>query len=319
MIAHRGNTCGPNPDRENTAEYIQEAIDKGYHVEIDLRVAEDDLFLGHDDPDRRVELRWLVERADKLLIHAKNREALQLCLAHSLHCFAHQKDDFTMTSEGYVWVHDPRDEITADSIVPLITRYEVFEYERLDEVRGLCTDWPDLVPRYHREDSEGFGGSGITKELFDFVYALLPKGSHILELGSGPISTPKFVQAGFRVTTVENDEKYLGYESGATYIHAPMRESWYCRDAVRNGLRDLPPYDLLLVDGPVGSESRRMFYGNRDLFDLNCHIILDDTWRPNEYQVAVLLQEELKRATVHCGQHTIMLNQPSSKGIIHAF
>ena len=28
LIAHRGNTTGPNPARENTVAYIQEALDK---------------------------------------------------------------------------------------------------------------------------------------------------------------------------------------------------------------------------------------------------------------------------------------------------
>ena len=30
LIAHRGNINGPNPERENTVSYIQEALDKGY-------------------------------------------------------------------------------------------------------------------------------------------------------------------------------------------------------------------------------------------------------------------------------------------------
>ena len=36
LIAHRGNVNGKNPERENTIEYIEEAIKKGYHCEIDI-------------------------------------------------------------------------------------------------------------------------------------------------------------------------------------------------------------------------------------------------------------------------------------------
>ena len=32
LIAHRGNISGPNPKRENTPEYIEEAIEKGFDV-----------------------------------------------------------------------------------------------------------------------------------------------------------------------------------------------------------------------------------------------------------------------------------------------
>ena len=36
LIAHRGNTNGKLPDRENTNDYIKEAISKGFDVEIDI-------------------------------------------------------------------------------------------------------------------------------------------------------------------------------------------------------------------------------------------------------------------------------------------
>jgi hypothetical protein len=36
LISHRGNTIGPNPEMENSPLYIQETLDKGFDVEIDL-------------------------------------------------------------------------------------------------------------------------------------------------------------------------------------------------------------------------------------------------------------------------------------------
>ena len=36
LIAHRGNIDGPNVNEENKPEYILQAIEKGYFVEIDL-------------------------------------------------------------------------------------------------------------------------------------------------------------------------------------------------------------------------------------------------------------------------------------------
>ena len=35
LISHRGNIDGPQPDRENSPNYINEAIEAGYNVEID--------------------------------------------------------------------------------------------------------------------------------------------------------------------------------------------------------------------------------------------------------------------------------------------
>ena len=36
LISHRGNINGVNPKLENTKEYVDLAIDKGYSVEIDV-------------------------------------------------------------------------------------------------------------------------------------------------------------------------------------------------------------------------------------------------------------------------------------------
>ena len=36
LIAHRGNIDGPNPERENSPEYIEEALKAGYDVEVDV-------------------------------------------------------------------------------------------------------------------------------------------------------------------------------------------------------------------------------------------------------------------------------------------
>ena len=36
LISHRGNLNGPKPDQENSPNYINNAISKGYNVEIDV-------------------------------------------------------------------------------------------------------------------------------------------------------------------------------------------------------------------------------------------------------------------------------------------
>ena len=49
-VAHRGNTRGRKPSEENSPEYVQEALSKGFHVEVDVRLFNEEWYLGHDDP-----------------------------------------------------------------------------------------------------------------------------------------------------------------------------------------------------------------------------------------------------------------------------
>ena len=50
IISHRGNLDGPIFEKENHPDYILNAIDAGFDVEIDLWKIETKLFLGHDEP-----------------------------------------------------------------------------------------------------------------------------------------------------------------------------------------------------------------------------------------------------------------------------
>ena len=68
LIAHRGNFSGPNPERENTIEYIQEALDLGYEVEIDIW-GRSQLWLGHDKPENPCPISFLMKNRKKLWIH----------------------------------------------------------------------------------------------------------------------------------------------------------------------------------------------------------------------------------------------------------
>ena len=60
LIAHRGNINGPDPSKENTPEYIEQAIAQGFDVEVDVRYSplHSKLYLGHDEPDYKVDWFW---------------------------------------------------------------------------------------------------------------------------------------------------------------------------------------------------------------------------------------------------------------------
>jgi hypothetical protein len=101
-IAHRGNMLGRNPEEENLPEYINRALNQGFHVEIDVWCFGDKWFLGHDEPQYPIEESFLEN--DKLVCHAKNEEAIHTMLKNkNIHCFWHENDLCTITSKGWVW------------------------------------------------------------------------------------------------------------------------------------------------------------------------------------------------------------------------
>ena len=105
LISHRGNINGPIPELENTINYIQQTIDKGYDCEIDIWKINNDLFLGHDYPSTIVSLEFLNLNSDKLWIHCKNIEALVYLnnFTNIFNCFYHKDDLYTLTTKGYIW------------------------------------------------------------------------------------------------------------------------------------------------------------------------------------------------------------------------
>ena len=105
FVSHRGNINGPQPERENTVEYIQEALDKGFDVEIDVW-ARNQLWLGHDKPENPCPMKFLIKNFNHLWIHCKNLEALDILSEFRLlNYFWHETDDFTLTSKNFVWTY----------------------------------------------------------------------------------------------------------------------------------------------------------------------------------------------------------------------
>ncbi len=105
LISHRGNINGRIKEAENRPDYIEDTIKLGYDVEIDVWVIEDTFYLGHDEPQYPISLNWLYERKDKLWIHCKNIEAMELfnTLLDTYNYFWHENDVATLTSKGYIW------------------------------------------------------------------------------------------------------------------------------------------------------------------------------------------------------------------------
>lgn len=93
LIAHRGNTVGPDPKNENRPEYLNEALQAGFHVEVDIWYVDGEWWLGHDEPTHLFEPLCAGD-AERVWFHAKNRQAFETLdqLGHMV--FAHDKDPY---------------------------------------------------------------------------------------------------------------------------------------------------------------------------------------------------------------------------------
>jgi len=113
FISHRGNISGRYIERENEPNYILEAKNMGYQVEIDVWNLSGKWYLGHDEPQYSVEESFFSHEG--MWCHAKNLEALDALLSLKTNCFWHQEDDYTLTSKGIIWAY-PGKKLNKNSI-----------------------------------------------------------------------------------------------------------------------------------------------------------------------------------------------------------
>lgn len=137
-IAHRGNINGPSP-LENSPGFLLEAILKGFDVEVDIRYIDGGWFLGHDVPHYPVGDVFIDQIKNNAWLHCKNINALEKLDKNNYKFFWHQNDDYTLTSNGYIWTY-PGKNITSKSIIVDLN----LDNKYLD-VYGICTDYPFMV------------------------------------------------------------------------------------------------------------------------------------------------------------------------------
>jgi hypothetical protein len=138
LIAHRGNINGQFESYENEPNYIDEALKKGYDVEIDIWVIEGNFYLGHDKPQYGITLEWLDKRKNELWIHCKNIEAMEWfnSLLGTYNYFWHQEDTLTLTSKGYIWAYPGKQPIkTSIAVMP-----EIYN-DDISQCLGICSDY----------------------------------------------------------------------------------------------------------------------------------------------------------------------------------
>jgi hypothetical protein len=143
IISHRGNLDGRIPDRENTVSYVDEALAKGFDVEIDVRFRDEKLWMGHDYPDEKIDMEWLDANRKKLWVHCKDLESILYLrrIPLGVHYFGHANDPFVLTSRGFLFCI-PREDLTETCVMVMP---EHFNFTPLPSNRAgaILTDFPD--------------------------------------------------------------------------------------------------------------------------------------------------------------------------------
>lgn len=131
----------------------------------------------------------------------------------------------------------------------------------------------------------------ISDEMFGWIRDNLEEGKTILEFGSGKgtIELTKY----WKVYSVEQDSKWVGVAENSNYIHAPIKNGWYDVDIVFDNIPS--NYDLLLIDGPGGSDLRPGIDQYFNKLRTNIPILLDDTHRIKDRNHAINLANFLNK------------------------
>jgi hypothetical protein len=140
LIAHRGLLEGPDKQLENSPAQIGKALSMGFDCEVDLRYIDGKFMLGHDTPDYLVDFEFLEQPG--LWIHAKNLDALYVLTAvNKLNFFWHQEDDYTLTSQRYIWTY-PGKPLTKDSVM-VMPEWNDTEFLNIKDSMcyGICSDY----------------------------------------------------------------------------------------------------------------------------------------------------------------------------------
>ncbi len=138
LISHRGNIDGKIVERENNPIYINEALDLGYDVEIDVWFVDGEFWLGHDYPQYKTDYKFLMN--DRFWCHAKNLDALMEMKKYAIHYFWHETDTITLTSKNYVWAYPGKQPIKGS-----IACLPEMENDNVLLCKGICSDY---IKRY---------------------------------------------------------------------------------------------------------------------------------------------------------------------------
>jgi hypothetical protein len=136
LISHRGNVEGPNSTFENHPTRINDALGRGYDCEVDIRIIDNKIYLGHDEPTHLISIGWLHKRRDRLWIHCKDLKTFSKfnTFYRNFNYFFHDSDLGVLTSLSYIWsVNNVKNGIL---VMP-----ESFNTKPNKYTLGVCSDY----------------------------------------------------------------------------------------------------------------------------------------------------------------------------------
>ena len=140
LIAHRANLYGSDPKTENSPIQILKCIALGFDVEVDVWYIDQQLFLGHDGPQYNIDLDFLVQHKNYLWCHCKHFDSLQYLHQYpDVHIFSHDQDEYTFTSQKWIWCY-PGKQAPYNSIIVMPERFPDLKYEK-ENIGGVCSDY----------------------------------------------------------------------------------------------------------------------------------------------------------------------------------
>lgn len=155
-------------------------------------------------------------------------------------------------------------------------------------------------------NKQNLNGWALPEEAVEWIYKNIPKGSTILELGSGD-GTKELVKY-YKVYSVEENEKWLNVVPESTYIYGPIKSysnnkphtrGWF-NDSV---IEELPKeYDLLIIDGPTGN-NRVNFLNFYEHFRNDVPIVIDDTQRGGDRLMAIEVAKLMNKEIIEIKGH----------------
>ena len=106
------------------------------------------LWLGHDEPQHKVNWFWIAGRREHLWIHCKDVATLHefSTKTSGYNFFFHDKDDYTLTSQQYIWAY-PGKSYTDHTVMVMPEWKDDIDWDSLRATNcyGICTDYPQRL------------------------------------------------------------------------------------------------------------------------------------------------------------------------------
>jgi hypothetical protein len=144
LISHRGNTNGINIEKENSPDYIESALKKGYFVMADVfLIGDKHISFGCEAPQYATSVDFL--KTNNIIAKANSTECLDFLISNEIHCFYHDYDKCTITSGGLIWTR-PGGNITQRCIFNM-PEWVMNDITELKDIKcaGICSDKIEII------------------------------------------------------------------------------------------------------------------------------------------------------------------------------